>query len=77
MFRDAYKLSARKGKFLVFEHVDEHPLFVTNFGMASKLFRYVYSEAPVPLRHFRQQSTQMGKLEHMGFYGAQVLLREG
>jgi len=43
-FKDRFKLSLKDGKFCLFEHVDQRPLFVNNFGMASKLKRYVYSD---------------------------------
>jgi transcription initiation factor TFIID subunit 1 len=43
-FKDRWKLSLRKGKFCVFEHVDQHPLFLNNFGMASRLKRYFYDD---------------------------------
>ncbi len=43
-FKDRFKLSLKNGKFCLFEHVDQRPLFVNNFGMASKLKRYVYSD---------------------------------
>lgn len=36
--KDGFRLSLKKDKFDVFEHIDEHPLFVNNFGMASRLY---------------------------------------
>ena len=42
-FKDRFKLSLKDGKFCCFEHVDENPIFVNNFGMVSKLHRYLYS----------------------------------
>lgn len=44
-FRKRLKLSLMKGKFCVFEHIDQHPLFVNNFGMASRLKRYYYGSS--------------------------------
>jgi hypothetical protein len=40
-FKSRQKLSLKRGCFMLFEHLDEMPLFVNNFGMASKLKRYV------------------------------------
>ena len=31
------------GKFCLFEHLDEYPLLISNFGMASKMKKYLYS----------------------------------
>jgi transcription initiation factor TFIID subunit 1 len=47
-FKDRFKLSLKDGKFCIFEHVDQRPLFINNFGMASKLKRYVYSDEVLP-----------------------------
>ena len=47
-FKDRYKLSLRDGKFCLFEYVDQNPLFINNFGMATKMKRYVYSDKPLP-----------------------------
>jgi hypothetical protein len=44
-FKSAPKLSLKRGEFMLFEHIDETPLFVNNFGMATKLKRYVLSDA--------------------------------
>ena len=44
-FKEKSKLSLRKGDFCLFEHFDQDPLFVNNFGMASKLRRYIYSDS--------------------------------
>ena len=43
-FKTRFKLSLTKGKFCIFEHIDQHPLFVNNFGMASRLKRYYYGD---------------------------------
>jgi hypothetical protein len=44
-FRDRFRLSLRDGgKFCAFEHIDQNPLFVNNFGMASRLKRYYYGD---------------------------------
>ena len=41
-FKTRFKLSLNKGKFCIFEHIDQHPLFLNNFGMATHLKRYFY-----------------------------------
>ena len=33
-----------KGKFCLFEHIDQNPLFVNNFGMASRIKRFFYDD---------------------------------
>jgi len=66
---EGYKLSLKKSKFMLFEHIDKDPLFINNFGMASKLFRYVYSDSYLPLKAFRYQPSGLKKTTHMGFYG--------
>lgn len=43
-FKTRMKLSLNKGKFCIFEHIDQHPLFLNNFGMASRLKRYYYGD---------------------------------
>lgn len=47
-FKDRFKLSLRDGRFCLFEHIDKSPLFINNFGMASKLKRYVYNDRALP-----------------------------
>lgn len=44
-FKTKQKLSLKRGIFCLFEHFDEMPLFVNNFGMASKLKRYVLTKS--------------------------------
>ena len=36
--KDGFRLSLKKDKFDVFEHIDEYPLYLNNFGMASRLY---------------------------------------
>ncbi len=36
--KDGFRLSLKKDKFDIFEHIDENPLYVNNFGMASRLY---------------------------------------
>ena len=47
------------------EHIDEHPFFVNNFGMASKLIRYIY----VPT-----EQNANAKSAHIGPYGIEYCL---
>jgi transcription initiation factor TFIID subunit 1 len=55
-FKDRHKLSLKDGKFCLFEHIDEHPIFVNNFGMVSKLHRYIYSDSKLPKEDFLPKS---------------------
>ena len=66
-FKDRHKLSLKDGKFCIFEHVDENPLFLNNFGMVSKLHRYIYGDAQIPVEEFLNNSNS--KLRHIGPYG--------
>ena len=43
IFKNNKKLSLINGKFALFEHIDEYPLFINNFGMASKMKKLLYS----------------------------------
>ena len=61
---------------MVFENIDQNPLFINNFGMASKLYRYIYSDRILPLKYFKKQPAGMGMTRHMGYYGQQILLQE-
>lgn len=52
----------------MFEHVDQHPLFVNNFGMASRLKRYFYGDR-VPTEKIFKFGFQNKETQHMGPYG--------
>lgn len=67
-FKDRYKLSIKKGKFCIFEHVDQYPLFVNNFGMASRLKRYYYGDKMPSEKIFRQRHENK-ETRHMGPHG--------
>lgn len=67
-FKDRFKLSLRDGKFCLFEHIDQNPLFLNDFGMASKLKRYVYSDKVLPGSAFSRTRENQGT-RHMGPYG--------
>jgi len=75
-FKDRFRLSLKDGKFCAFEHIDENPLFINNFGMASKLKRYVYADKYLPSTAFLGRSENQG-LKHMGPYGVQIRKRRG
>ena len=72
-FKDRYKLSLRDGKFCLFEHIDENPIFVNNFGMVSKLHRYLYNDQALPNEDFLKRHNS--KIMHMGPYGIQRVLK--
>lgn len=61
---------------MVFENIDENPLFINDFGMASKLYRYIYSDNILPLKFFKKQPAGMAQTRHIGYYGQQVLLSD-
>ena len=44
-FKDKGKLSVKKGEFSLFEHFDRDPLFLSNFGMASQLNQFIYTQS--------------------------------
>lgn len=67
-FKDRFKLSLKDGRFCIFEHIDKRPLFVNNFGMASKLKRFVYSDEVLSQMAFTKKPENAG-LKHMGPYG--------
>jgi len=67
-FKDRYKLSLKDGKFCIFEHIDKNPIFVNNFGMVSKLHRYIYNERKFPPDDFLSTSDKP-KLRHIGPFG--------
>ena len=71
-FKDRQKLSLKDGKFCLFEHIDENPIYVNNFGMVSKLYRYVYNDQIIPNEAFVPGRGDQN-LAHMGPYGLQIL----
>lgn len=79
IFKDRFKLSLVEGKFVLVEHIDEYPIFLSNFGMASKLKKYIYSN-----KLFNSSSSnpnvKHSDAEHktkniIGPFGAQILLQ--
>ena len=75
-FKDRMKLSLKDGKFCIFEHIDQNPLFINNFGMASKLKRYVYADKYLQPSAFLKRQENVGT-RHMGQHGAQILKKKG
>ena len=57
-----------KGKFCLFEHIDQNPLFVNNFGMASRIKRFFYDDKQPSKKVFSQRNENQGT-RHMGPYG--------
>jgi len=47
--KDGFRLSLKKDKFDVFEHIDEYPLYLNNFGMASRIYWYIFGDTYFPL----------------------------
>ena len=81
-FKDRFKLSVKEGKFCLFEHIDENPIFLNNFGMVSRLHRYLYNDREIPNKEFKMSKNPNSNLRdihgnskiiHMGPYGVQRL----
>ena len=83
IFKNAKKLSLIDGKFALFEHIDEYPLFIANFGMSDKMKKYLYST-----KLFITSNNQFNKnnnmklneieqktLNMMGPNGSQIILK--
>ena len=68
-FKTRLKLSLTKGKFCIFEHIDQHPLFLNNFGMASRLKRYYYGDKQPSQKEFKNQKRENVDFRHIGPYG--------
>ena len=68
-FKHRIKLSLNKGKFCIFEHIDQNPLFVNNFGMASRLRRYYYGDKQPSKKEFLNQKNENIANRHIGPYG--------
>ena len=68
-FKEKSKLSLRKGDFCLFEHFDRDPLFVNNFGMATKLKKYVYGEAKL------LDQIILDKMRYLGPHGINMIRR--
>ena len=57
-FNDKVKLSLKDGKFCLFEHIDENPIYINNFGMVSHLTRYVYKDDSILASVMQSQDYQ-------------------
>ena len=71
-FKDRFKLSLKDGNFCLFEHIDKNPIYINNFGMVSKLQRYIYNNNKLPVDYYLNPSTNQ-QVKHMGPYGIQIL----
>jgi len=79
IFKDRHKLSLNDGKYALFEHIDEYPLFVSNFGMASKLKKFLYTpkifNINVANPNTRLSDVELKTYNITGPYGSQILLQ--
>jgi hypothetical protein len=79
IFKDRYKLSLVDGKFALFEHIDEYPLFIDNFGMASKLKKFLYTQrlfnSNVSNPTTKLSDSELKTYNIVGPYGSQILLQ--
>jgi len=78
IFKDRYKLSLTEGKFVLMEHVDENPLFLSNFGMASKIKKFLYSNKLLNANITKEPSPTEVELKTysiIGPYGFQIPLQ--
>ena len=75
-FKNRFKLSLTKGKFCIFEHIDQHPLFVNNFGMASRLRRYFYGNSLPSEKHLVSMRNENIANRHIGPYGKLLLKQQ-
>lgn len=75
-FKTRLKLSLSKGKFCIFEHIDQHPLFVNNFGMASRLRRYFYGDQLPSNRDLVSWRGENIANRHIGPHGKLILKKQ-
>ncbi len=79
IFKDRHKLSLNDGKYALFEHIDEYPLFVSNFGMASKLKKFLYTpklfNVNVANPNTKLNDVELKTYNITGPYGSQILLQ--
>lgn len=66
-------MSLKKGKFQIFEHIDQNPLFLNNFGMASRLNRYFYGDRVPHKKEFQNMKSENKGKRHIGPYGQLIL----
>ena len=80
IFKNAKKLSLTDGKIALFEHIDEYPLFMANFGMANKMKKYLYSTKLFITSNNKNNNLKLNEIEQktlnmMGPNGSQILLK--
>ena len=81
IFKNAKKLSLTDGKIALFEHIDEYPLFMANFGMANKMKKYLYStKLFITSNNKNNNNMKLNEIEQktlnmMGPNGSQILLK--
>lgn len=79
IFKDRYKLSLVDGKYALFEHIDEYPLFLDSFGMASKLKKFLYTQrlfnSNVANQTSKLSDTELKTYNSLGPYGSQIPLQ--
>ena len=80
IFKNAKKLSLSDGKIALFEHIDEYPLFLANFGMANKMKKYLYTTELFMNSNNKNNSIALNEIDKktltmMGPYGTKILLK--
>ena len=82
IFKNHKKLSLADGKIALFEHIDEYPLFMANFGMANKMKKYLYSTKLFitsnnknNYNNMKLNEVEQKTLNMMGPNGSQILLK--
>ena len=81
IFKNAKKLSLTDGKIALFEHIDEYPLFMANFGMANKMKKYLYStKLFITSNNKNNNNMKLNEVEQktlnmIGPNGSQILLK--
>ena len=81
IFKNAKKLSLTDGKIALFEHIDEYPLFMANFGMANRMKKYLYStKLFITTNNKNNNNMKLNEVEQktlnmMGPNGSQILLK--
>lgn len=76
VFKNHLKLSLSEGKFALFENLDEEPLLINNFGMASRLKKYLFSnKLYTPNAKLNDSENKTVKL--LGPNGVNIPMQEG
>jgi len=80
IFKNAKKLSLSDGKIALFEHIDEYPLFLANFGMANKMKKYLYTTELFMNSNNKNNSIALNEIDKktltmIGPYGTKILLK--